>query len=43
MAGDTDTDRVFWMALRRALLIIVGAIDERYGVDKDRRRRKTTT
>lgn len=44
MAGDDEgmsaKERLFWEAVRRALLMLVHAIEERIGVDEDSRSRK---
>lgn len=34
-----DKERIFWQAVRRALLMIVAAIDERYDIGKAARQR----
>jgi len=30
----TDADRVLWLAIRQALLIVLGAIEERLGMER---------
>jgi hypothetical protein len=36
MDGTTDKDKLLWLAIRRGLLLIVGAIEQRYGIGKDK-------
>ncbi len=37
---EDDAERVMWLALRRGLITIVRAIEERYDVSSDDRRKK---
>lgn len=39
-AGQDDDLRAFLLVLRRALLLIVGYIDERYGLDQSWRKER---
>ncbi len=39
--GPPDTDREFWLEIRRGFLLIVGAIDKRFSVGRFEPREKS--